>query len=219
MSRPPIKKRVCEAPVGLKFGLKGVGPKPIKEMSIEQLEVIRLIDYMSLTQEEAAKNMGIARTSVQKLYHEARVKIAKSIFEENDIVVRGGKYAVHQCDYCTPKEGENLVKKVAIITDNDQVSMHFGRSNTYHVITITKGEVTHTEAIALKDSQCSNPEALLKLKLDAIIVGGMGEKPFERFKDHAIKVYHGEGEIEDVIERFINDALDLIEPHSHNHHQ
>ena len=44
------------------------------EMTLDEYETIRLIDLLDYTQEECAVQMGVARTTVQSVYNEARKK-------------------------------------------------------------------------------------------------------------------------------------------------
>ena len=41
-------------------------------MTVDEYEAIRLIDLLGFTQEECAKQMSVARTTVQGIYAEAR---------------------------------------------------------------------------------------------------------------------------------------------------
>lgn len=59
---------------------------------IEEYESIRLIDYKKLTQEECAQVMGVARTSVQKMYDDARHKLSQALVEGKSIQIGGGDY-------------------------------------------------------------------------------------------------------------------------------
>ena len=65
-------------------------------MTIEEYEVIRLIDYQGFLQEEAATQMDVARTTVQRIYNEARKKIASSVVESKILKIEGGNYIL--CD-------------------------------------------------------------------------------------------------------------------------
>ena len=52
------------------------------EMSIDEYEVIRLIDLQGYTQEECAAQMDISRTTVTGIYTEARKKLAQMLVED-----------------------------------------------------------------------------------------------------------------------------------------
>jgi predicted DNA-binding protein (UPF0251 family) len=65
-------------------------------MSVDEYETIRLIDLEGLTQEESAEQMNIARTTVQRIYNDARRKIAESLVKGKVIKIEGGDYKL--CD-------------------------------------------------------------------------------------------------------------------------
>jgi len=61
-------------------------------MSVEEYETIRLIDLEGLTQEECAESMAVARTTVQRIYNDARRKLADSLVNGSVIRIEGGNY-------------------------------------------------------------------------------------------------------------------------------
>lgn len=65
-------------------------------MTIDEYETVRLIDLQGFTQEECAKQMNIARTTVQGIYNEARKKIAESLVNGKVLRIEGGDYQL--CD-------------------------------------------------------------------------------------------------------------------------
>jgi len=93
MARPRKWRKVCCLPDNDQFGPLG----PFKNsdpiiMRIEEYETIRLIDLESFTQEECATNMGIARTTVQGIYNDARKKLADSLVNGKIMHIEGGDY-------------------------------------------------------------------------------------------------------------------------------
>ena len=61
-------------------------------MALDEYEAIRLIDLLGLTQEEAARQMGVARTTVQAVYDAARGKLADALVNGHRLLLRGGRY-------------------------------------------------------------------------------------------------------------------------------
>jgi len=61
-------------------------------MTVDEYEAIRLIDLEGLTQEECAKQMNVARTTVQGIYAEARKKLARSLVDGKILLIEGGEY-------------------------------------------------------------------------------------------------------------------------------
>ena len=66
----------------------------VMEISIEELEAIRLTDLEGLTQEEAAAKMGISRRTFWNDLNEARKKIALALVNGNAIHIKGGDYTI-----------------------------------------------------------------------------------------------------------------------------
>lgn len=92
MARPKKHKRVCNLPKYNTFSPGENISDHIITMSIEEFEAVRLIDFENLTQEECAEQMNIARTTVQKLYFDARFKISKSLVQGFTLKIEGGNY-------------------------------------------------------------------------------------------------------------------------------
>lgn len=106
MSRPSKSRRICEMPNYTGFGPKGGrgngnrqrGRKGTYiELTLDEFEVLRLIDYESLNQEACAKQMAIARSTVQRIYNSARAKLGQMIVEGKELKIQGGNYAL--CDH------------------------------------------------------------------------------------------------------------------------
>lgn len=63
-------------------------------MTVEEYETVRLIDHVGLTQSGAAERMGVARTTVQAIYYNARQKMARLFVEGGTLKVEGGDYSI-----------------------------------------------------------------------------------------------------------------------------
>lgn len=98
MPRPVKFRRVCCLPNNNLFGpLDDANQhhQPI-QLSVEEYETIRLIDFEDCTQEECAKSMQVARTTVQKSYNDARKKLAESLVNSRRLVIAGGNYKLFE---------------------------------------------------------------------------------------------------------------------------
>ena len=69
-------------------------------MTLDEYEAIRLMDLENLQQEQAAAQMGVARTTVQAVYDRARKKLAEALVQGKELVISGGEYWV-----CPHSEG------------------------------------------------------------------------------------------------------------------
>ena len=54
-------------------------------MFYDEYEVLRLIDYLGLDQEEAGKRMGVSRGTVWRLLQSARKKLVSTIVEGREL--------------------------------------------------------------------------------------------------------------------------------------
>ena len=60
-------------------------------MTLDEYEAIRLLDLENLQQEQAAAQMGVARTTVQLIYNNARRKLADCLVNGKRLVIEGGR--------------------------------------------------------------------------------------------------------------------------------
>jgi predicted DNA-binding protein (UPF0251 family) len=98
MPRPRKWRKVCCLPESNRFGPLNsqLDQEHFIIMTVDEYETIRLIDLEDLTQEECAGQMNIARTTVQRIYNEARKKIADSLINSKVLRIEGGDYRL--CD-------------------------------------------------------------------------------------------------------------------------
>lgn len=94
MPRPRKWRKVCCLPASTVFGPLGpVDDEPsVIIMTVDEYETIRLIDYEGMTQEECSESMMVARTTVQRIYNDARKKLSSALVEGNIIRIEGGDY-------------------------------------------------------------------------------------------------------------------------------
>lgn len=99
MARPKICKNICAMPNYYEFSPINNDSEESYDalsMSLEEYEVIRLIDKMNMTQEQCAEQMGVSRPTVQIIYENARKKIADFLVDGKLLKLEGGNYRL--CD-------------------------------------------------------------------------------------------------------------------------
>lgn len=96
IARPRKWRKVCCLPENNHFGPLNISLNQDQFiiMEVDEYETIRLIDLEDLTQEECAEQMNIARTTVQRIYSEARKKLADSLVNGRALRIEGGDYKI-----------------------------------------------------------------------------------------------------------------------------
>lgn len=94
MARPRKWRKVCCLPENNRYGPldTSINQTQFIVMTVDEYETIRLIDLEGLTQEECADQMHIARTTVQRIYRDARQKLAEFLVEGKILRIEGGDY-------------------------------------------------------------------------------------------------------------------------------
>ena len=92
MARPSRCRRICKEPVYDSFLPEGIPCGGQVTLTLDEYEVIRLIDLEKLTHEQCARQMDISRTTVTEVYEAAREKIADCIVNGRPLLIAGGNY-------------------------------------------------------------------------------------------------------------------------------
>lgn len=98
MPRPRKIRKICCIPGKITFGPRGIpfDESKLIQMTLDEYEAIRLIDFEGLKQEECAIQMNVARTTIQSIYQEARKKLSMALIQQKWLFVDGGDIEV--CD-------------------------------------------------------------------------------------------------------------------------
>jgi predicted DNA-binding protein (UPF0251 family) len=92
MSRPKARRLINNPPLFTGFKPIGVKGRDLEriEMSIDEFEALRLADYEGLSQDEAALEMDISRSTFSRLIESARRKSSEFFIRGRQLVVDGG---------------------------------------------------------------------------------------------------------------------------------
>lgn len=99
MARPQKQRCICSIPQVTGFSPQGCRTSGSINLTYDEYEVIRLLDYKQMTQEECAGRMGISRPTVTRIYDEARRKVADMLSNGKTLTIGGGD--VYVC--CAPR--------------------------------------------------------------------------------------------------------------------
>jgi predicted Fe-Mo cluster-binding NifX family protein len=99
--------------------------------------------------------------------------------------------------------------KIAISTDGNSVSAHFGRCPQFTILEIDGDKLTGREVIENPGHHPGYLPQFLKARgVSYIVAGGMGMRARELFREASINAVLGvEGEIEDVIKKILEGSL------------
>lgn len=92
MTRPCHRRRIARAPDITCFKPAGVPVRQLPEipLQLDELESIRLADFLGLHQEDAAERMGVSRATFGRIVETARQKVARFLIEGGALMVKGG---------------------------------------------------------------------------------------------------------------------------------
>ncbi len=112
--------------------------------------------------------------------------------------------------------------KIAITTDGNMVSHHFGHCSSYIIYDVDEKEHRIIEKSVIENPGHKPgflPVYLAKLKVDCAIAGGMGQRAKELFAHHNIKTITDVfGQVGEVIEEYLKgnivDRRKIFEEHN-----
>lgn len=80
-------------------------------LTIEEVEAIRLSDYMEMEQDSASESMNVSRGTFQRIIKVARKKIADALVHGKTIRIEGGNYELSAGMSCCRRRGGNCKRK------------------------------------------------------------------------------------------------------------
>lgn len=238
MARPTRCRRVCVEPECSSF-IPRTGSRTSEVfLTVDEYEVIRLVDYEKRTHEQCAMQMGISRTTVTEIYGSARFKLSDSLVNGKALTITGGHYQVcggdreHGCgrncmwsvQTMWNEKGETAMR-IAIPYESGQVFQHFGHTNQMKIYDTDNGQIVREQIV---DTTGSGHGALAgflaSLKVDALICGGIGAGAQEALAQIGIKLYGGvAGVADEAAQAFLQGKLVYssnvrCDHHEHEHH-
>ena len=102
MPRPPIERAVGGVPRATLFKPAGVPARELEhlQLTVDELEAIRLVDLDGLSHEQAAEAMGVSRQTVGRVLERGRAKVAEALVAGKAIFIGGGQYRVEPRQLC-----------------------------------------------------------------------------------------------------------------------
>jgi len=96
MPRPRKCRRVACEPEVTYFKPAGIPLRQLteSEITIDELEALKLVDFEELEQTAASKKMNISQPTLHRLLTSARKTLAEALVKGQAIKIRGGNYYI-----------------------------------------------------------------------------------------------------------------------------
>lgn len=241
MARPQKCRRICNVPQTDSFRpKKHRGEIPII-MTVDEYEVIRLVDLEEKTHEQCALQMDISRSTVQEIYGNARRKLAACIVYGRKLVIAGGNYRVCdgrencRCELKCRQADNNkrtalknrnrggFTMKIAVPYENGQIFQHFGHTERFKFYETDNTEIVNSEIIETAGSgHGALAGFLMKHGADTLICGGIGGGAQTALAEAGIRLYGGvSGDADTAVTELLSGKLNYnpdVQCSHHEHH-
>lgn len=219
-------RRVGIIPEYRGFTPDGLASGDAIDMTIDELEVLRLCDLEGLNQEAVAQHMGIARATVAAICSRAHRKVANALVNGRALSIEGGSIAYSPITTTTAawpaKEVDTM--RVATTYDNGNIFMHFGRSEQFKIYDIQDDKVLNEQVVGTGGTGHGALAGLLANGgVDTLICGGIGGGAINALTQAGITVYAGaQGNCDACVEALIAGTLAqtgeaTCDCHGHDH--
>ncbi len=110
MSRPRKCRWVLREPGVTFFKPQGIPLKTLEhsQITVDELEALRLSDYEGLSHEVVAQQMKVSRPTVTRMLAKAHRAVADALVNGKAIRIEGGDYCLEGLDACCPRCGQRL---------------------------------------------------------------------------------------------------------------
>ncbi len=179
-------------------------------MSLDEFETIRLLDREGLTQEQCAKRMGVARTTVTAIYESARRKTAEALVDGKRLLIRGGNYALNdQGTGRLAKKEDNIFRIAVTYDEGGEIFQHFGRTERFKLYDAKEAGIIGEQVVDTNGSGHGALAGFLKAaQVDALICGRIGIGACNALSEAGIRLYGGVcGPADAAAEALLNGTL------------
>ncbi len=211
MPRPscPRTIRPCEA------NRRRPGARETVEITLDELEALRLADMEGLYQEAAARRMGVSRQTFGRIVTEARKKTARALVTGAAIEIRGGNVRLSN-------QGDKPMKiAVPVKTEDRSIDAHFGHCAEYSVFTVDGKTILEESVLpSLQGCGCKSGIApvLAREGITMMIAGNIGNGAINVLASNGIKTLRGaSGNARTAVEAWLEGSLSDSGETCHSH--
>lgn len=235
MSRKRRCRQVWGEPLYVSFTPDGIASGEPVQLTVDELETIRLLDLVGATQAECADQMGVARTTVTAIYQEARRKVADALVNGRELRIGGGDYVYRPAPAMVsenaaqygenqpelPEKGENRMRAaVTYEKETGNIFQHFGRTEYFKIFDIEDGQVKSSEVLPTGAfGHGALGGFLAEHDVDVLICGGIGGGAQTAVANAGIKLFGGVNGSADEAARALAEGRLEFDPDVHcDHH-
>lgn len=233
MARPIRCRRVCAEPECRGFVPRAVSGTDTATLTVDEYEVIRLVDYEKRTHEQCAAQMEISRTTVTEIYENARFKLSDSLVNGKTLVIAGGHYRIcrgdrdescgRNCPWTLQAKRGEATMRIAVPYEDGQVFQHFGHSSQVKLYDIENEQISREQVADVGGSDHGALAGFLaEQKVDILICGGIGGGAKNALAQAKISLYGGvTGGADDAVKEFLAGRLNYnpdVQCGGHEHH-
>ena len=215
-------RRVGIIPEYRGFTPDGLASGDAIDMTVDELEVLRLCDLEGLNQEAVAQQMGIARATVAAICSRAHRKVADALVNGRALVIEGGNIAYSPITTTTAAWPAKEVDTVRVATtyDNGNIFMHFGRSEQFKIYDIQDDKVFNEQVVSTGGTGHGALAGLLANGgADTLICGGIGAGARVALQESGIQLAAGvSGTVDNAVNAYLNGTLFFNNEATCDHH-
>lgn len=221
MPRPTRCRRIRAYPDYWSFVPQEAESPQTLDMSLDEYEALRLIDYEGMTQEECAQAMGVSRATVANIYASVRFKLADALVNGKLLRITGGTYRIAD----TPLGGEIGRKgegamRITVTYEEGMVGQHFGRTQQFKLYDVIDGSIVSSQVVGTGGKGHGALAGVLKVAdVDALICGGIGMGARVALSEAGIQLFPGvTGSADEAAAALVAGTLDADLDATCDHH-
>ncbi|MGN0297272.1 MAG: DUF134 domain-containing protein [Parafannyhessea sp.] len=221
-------RRVGIVPEYVSFSPGGLGATDERrvQLTLDELEAIRLIDLEGLDQRQAAERMCVARATVAAVYARARHDIADALVNGKSIAIGGGSITLAPKTTRAepwPRKLEEDMTRIAVTYEDGNVFQHFGRTQSFKLYDVEDGGVVTSQVVGAGGVSHGALAGLLADNgVDVLICGGLGGGALAALQRAGVCVYGGaQGPADDAVAAYLAGSMRQTDEAScggHGHH-
>ena len=235
MPRPVRKRIIYQKPDCTFFAAEGAETETV-QLTLDELEALRLMDEVGLDQTGCAQRMHVGRSTFQNILNGARKKVAGALVHGRNIEIYGGQVEVSDdaelgcCQYAlrtldrvggiSQREEKEMKLAVTYNPENGEIFQHFGRTEEFKVYDVENNEIKASTIVSTNGQGHGALIGVLEeLKIDTLICGGIGGGAQMGVASMGIKLYGGvQGKADDAVKALLEGRLEQNSNANCNHH-